>query len=374
VEHEPDDDPPLLRSTRLPPVTAPAPPSSLEDQGTRRQELRAALEELKADLDGRPATAVPPAPAPAAVPAPLPDRTPAAASPARASAGAGNLGDPGRLPGPRLLPGRRLALVALAVVAVLAGATVLVRAVAWSVAGAQDAAGSSASDRGSTAAPPPSPSAAATPPTPAPAATPGPSASLPPARPAVLPPPGLPRSGPGADAPGAELTAVVGRGGTVVVYERLVVGPGTRSVHLGPTPVQTLPAGFRGAGANVSDLQVAVDGRGVTPRGDGPAWQVSRGDGAPFTQLALRYRLAGALVRVNPAPPGRATIVLRPLTGPEASRAQDPVVVRLLDARVGQVYCPAAPQPLCDSGSGALHVATVPAGARPVVLAQLTLP
>jgi len=46
VEHEPDDDRPMLRSTRLPPVTAPALPSSLDDHETRRQELRTALEEL----------------------------------------------------------------------------------------------------------------------------------------------------------------------------------------------------------------------------------------------------------------------------------------------------------------------------------------
>jgi hypothetical protein len=48
--------------------------------------------------------------------------------------------------------------------------------------------------------------------------------------------------------------------------------------------------------------------------------------------------------------------------------------VRLRDPRVGQVYCPSAPQPLCDTASGTAHVATVPAGAAPIVLAQVTLP
>jgi hypothetical protein len=47
--------------------------------------------------------------------------------------------------------------------------------------------------------------------------------------------------------------------------------------------------------------------------------------------------------------------------------------VRLRDDRVGQVYCPAGPQPLCDTARGPLHVATVPMGSRPIVLAEVTL-
>ena len=95
MEHEPDDDRHRLRSTRLPPMTPPAPPSSLDDHEARRQELRAALEDLKADLDGRvitpappvraPAVPAPPVPAPAvpapAVPAPPVPSPPAPASP-----------------------------------------------------------------------------------------------------------------------------------------------------------------------------------------------------------------------------------------------------------------------------------------------------
>ena len=51
----------------------------------------------------------------------------------------------------------------------------------------------------------------------------------------------------------------------------------------------------------------------------------------------------------------------------------DPVVVRMDDHRVGSLYCP-APQPaLCGADAGTVHTATVPAGAAPVVLAQVTL-
>ena len=255
-------------------------------------------------------------------------------------------------------PGRRLALAALAAVAVLGGVVGVVHVVAWSMAGARNVADPRSSSQHAT-----HPPSASSPPV-ATVTTPG-------GTPPQLPP-GLPRSGPGADVPGAEVTAVVGRSGRLVVYERLVVRPGTTSVHLAPTAALELPSGLREAGSGVTGLQVAADGHAVTPTADGAGWRVEPGAGA-FTRLTIRYQLARGLVRAAPAPPGRATLVLRPLTGPEASRAHDPVVVRLLDTRVGQVYCPAAPQPMCDSGRGPLHVATVPAGARPVVLAQVTL-
>lgn len=387
MEHEPDDDRPLLRSTRLPPVTAAAPPSSLDDHGRRGQELRDALEELRADLDGRPASPRPPVAAPATAAASV--SAPAAAARSGSSAASAGTGTPAmsiappastrttlgrwRLGRPRTrlssVSARRLATAALGGVVVLVGVPLVVRVVAWSVTGAHEPGPSSASPRSA-----PSPSAS---PPAVGAATSGPRAgtsvasSPPSARPAVVLPPGLPRSGPGADVPGAELTAVVEPAGTLVVYERLVVRTGTTSVRLAPAPAQELPSGLGGAAYTVTGLQVAVDGRAVTPDAEGSGWRVSPSGG--FTQLAVRYRLSGAVVRTSPAPPGRATLVLRPLTGPEASRAHDPVLVRLNDPRVGQVYCPLGPQPLCDTARGALHVATVPAGSRPVVLAQVTL-
>jgi hypothetical protein len=179
----------------------------------------------------------------------------------------------------------------------------------------------------------------------------------------------MPVSGPGADSPGADAFVVLATGGAVEVWERLVVRPGTNTVRLQPAPTSALPAT---ADVRLSDVQVAVDGRRVTPRGDGAGWQVDL-PGGSFAQVVVRYRLTGALVRVTPAPPGRATLVLRPVTGPAAAAADDPVVVRLADPRVGAVYCPDARTPLCAVSRGSTHVATVPAGTAPVVLAQVTL-
>ena len=96
-------------------------------------------------------------------------------------------------------------------------------------------------------------------------------------------------------------------------------------------------------------------------------------DGGGVGQLVLRYRLRGALARQEPAPPGRASLLLRPLTGDVSLGTGDAVVVRIDDRRVGSLYCP-APQPaLCGADAGTVHTATVPAGATPVVLAQVTL-
>jgi hypothetical protein len=159
----------------------------------------------------------------------------------------------------------------------------------------------------------------------------------------------------------------------VEVYERLVVRPGTSSVRLAAAPTADLPRALRGVRIRVTGLRVALDGRAVAPRADHQGWRVTPPDAAPFTQVVVHYRLTGALVRVAPAPPGRATLVLRPLTGPAALDSRDPVLVRLHDRRVGAVYCPSAPTPLCAVSSGTAHVATVPAGARPIVLAQVTL-
>ncbi len=360
MEHEPDDEP-LLRSTRLPSATPASARPSLDDQRTRAQELREALDELKAELDGGsrrgPRVGLPAAGRPVVLP--RTQRRPGARV--------------DRPPG----GGRRFALAAVVAVGVLVAAVGVVRVVAWSLAGtgpatASPPAGSpsmSASAPGRVPTPPATASAA-----PATGATPG-SATEPapePGWPAVVLPEGLPASGPGADAPGTEMTAVLGRAGTVDVYERLVVRPGTTSVRLALAPAAALPGPLRGVRARVVQLRVDVDGRAVPATADDTGWRVTTARDAPFTRVVVHYRLAGSLVRVAPAPPGRETLVLRPLTGPVAAAGQDPVVVRLDDPRVGAVYCPSAPVPLCAVSRGSRHVATVPAGGRPIVLAQVT--
>ncbi len=353
MEHEPDDEP-LLRSTRLPSATPASARPSLDDRQTRAQELREALDELKAELDGGSRRGPRPG-LPAASRAVLPrtQRPPAAT---------------GDRPAGR---GRRIALAAVVAVGGLVAAVGVGGGGAGSLGGTGPATapppGGSPSSS-SASAPGPVPTAPATASAPSAGPTPEPA----PARPAVVLPRELPPSGPGADAPGAEMTAVLGRAGMVDVYERLVVRPGTTSVRLAPEPAAALPDPLRGVRARVTHLRVDVDGRAVPATADDTGWRVTTAQDAPFTRVVVHYRLAGARVRVAPAPPGRETLVLRPLTGAAATAGQDPVVVRLDDSRVGAVYCPSAPVPLCAVSRGARHVATVPPGGRPIVLAQVT--
>jgi hypothetical protein len=96
--------------------------------------------------------------------------------------------------------------------------------------------------------------------------------------------------------------------------------------------------------------------------------------GGTVRHLALRYHLRGALIRPQPAPPGRYALVLTPLAPSAGHGAEAGVVVRIDDPRVEEVYCPAARDQLCGRVDGAVHVATVPAGARPVVVALVTFP
>ncbi|HYY10409.1 MAG TPA: hypothetical protein VE781_05685, partial [Kineosporiaceae bacterium] len=105
MEHEPDDDSPLLHSTRLP--AAPAAPRPAGGDRSSGEDLREALDQLRAELDGdrRPR----PAPEPAPVAAP-------ATSGGRRRSG-------------------QVALVALAAVAALAACAGIVRVVAWSTSG-----------------------------------------------------------------------------------------------------------------------------------------------------------------------------------------------------------------------------------------------
>jgi hypothetical protein len=190
---------------------------------------------------------------------------------------------------------------------------------------------------------------------------------------AVLQPRGLAASGPGVTAPGLDLTAALDPDGRHVdVYERLVLRPGGTALVLHGADLGRLPAALRVGRGSVSDLQVELDGRAVRPQGVGASWRVTSPDGASVTRAVLRYRLTGVFVRQPPAPPGRFTLVLRPLGADVALADRDPVVVRISDARIGPMTCPTSRHPLCGSVTGRTHTATLPGDATGVVLAQVT--
>jgi hypothetical protein len=383
----------VLRSTRLPAAATSALPP-VEDQQARTGELRDALETLRASLEGRaPRTAAAPAatPAPPADPAPpdgpasstapsstAPSST-APSSPAPSStAPSSTAPSPTPVPpsgddaGPRR-PDTRAAWLATLLVLLVLGVAVTV------VTGARPH--GPTQGRTSTAAPASSASSEPTvgpTPTPAPASPSPGSAGGPATEPLpwpggpVLRPHGLAASGPGATSPGLELTAALDPDGRHVdVFERLVLRPGTTSLLLREADLGRLASALPNGRGDVSDLQVELDGQAVAAQRLGPSWTATRSDGAAIAHAVLRYRLTGVFVRGAPAPPGRMTLVLRPLGASSVLGTGDPVVVRISDARAGIMTCPTSSRPLCGSVTGRTHTANLPQDATGVVLVQI---
>ncbi|MGZ4602476.1 MAG: hypothetical protein ACXV0U_02625 [Kineosporiaceae bacterium] len=187
-------------------------------------------------------------------------------------------------------------------------------------------------------------------------------------------PPGLPARGVGADAGGPALTAALMADRSVDVYERALLTRGAATVFLRPAGLLDLARSLGAPPPVVEDLHAEVDGRPVPVQRTAAGWTVATPGGSPAGRLALRYRLSGALARQEPAPRGRYTLVLAPLAPSAGGGAGDAVVVRVTDPRIEELYCPGASNQLCGRENGALHTATVPAGAVPVVVALVTFP
>jgi hypothetical protein len=354
---EEPDDPAVLRSTRLPAASTSTLRSSLEGQEARTAELRDALDALRASLEGRPAPVAPPAPAP-----PRSRRV---------------------RPLARLRPGRvrpaRSALLAGAALLGLAGVGVAAVALAPTVRRtATESSASPAAVAPSTLTPSQPPSASTAAPS-SPGRGPSTSTSsslttrrLPWPGGAVLQPHGLAASGPGATVPGLDLTAALDPDGRHIdVYERLVLRPGVTGLALHQADLGSLPAQLHVGRGGVGDLQVELDGRAVRPQQVGASWRAEAPDGRTITRAVLRYRLTGVFLRQAPAPPGRFTLVLRPLAAGPVLDDRDPVVVRINDVRIGIMTCPTSRHPLCASVTGRTHTARVPADATGVVVAQV---
>jgi hypothetical protein len=192
-------------------------------------------------------------------------------------------------------------------------------------------------------------------------------------------PPGLPAHGVGADVAGTEVTAALTSDRrSVDVYERALLTTGATTLTLGAPAAGDLVRSLHAPLPGVQELHAAVDGRPVPVGRSGAGWTVAVPRGSAASRLVLRYRLSGALIRPEPAPPGRYTLLLTPLAPAAGSTAGDaagaPVVVRVRDARVEELYCPTASNQLCGREDGPLHVATVPTGASPVVVGLVTFP
>lgn len=153
-------------------------------------------------------------------------------------------------------------------------------------------------------------------------------------------------------------------------------GPATIELELPPD----LAAASRltvAATPTVESLQVSVDGSPATPvqrDGGTNAWLVIPPSGAAPRAMEIRYRLEGAIVRSEPAVPGRALALLTPISYGAAVDLS--ITIDIAASGVLNVYCPTAPNLAalsCGRLEGNRWTVTPPPG-RPLVLAQLTLP
>lgn len=153
----------------------------------------------------------------------------------------------------------------------------------------------------------------------------------------------------------------------------------------GPAPIELelLPGLAAASGLTVEAtptveaLQVSVDGSAVTPvrrEGARNAWLVTPPSGAAPQFLEIRYLLQGAILRSEPAVPGRALAVLTPITF--GAVVDLPITIHIAGTGVLNVYCPTAPTPAalnCGRLDAGRWTVTPPPG-RPFVIAQLDLP
>jgi hypothetical protein len=179
----------------------------------------------------------------------------------------------------------------------------------------------------------------------------------------------------GADTAGTEVTGrLADDRRSADVYERAVLSGAATTFSLRPADTTRLARSLGVPMPVVTDLHAEIDGNPVPVLRTATVWTVTAPHGSSPRRLVLRYRLDGALVRPQPGPPGRYTLILTPMAPSAGDGAARAVVVRITDPRVDEIYCPEAADQLCGSEDGPLHIGTVPAGSVPLVVALVTLP
>ncbi len=186
-------------------------------------------------------------------------------------------------------------------------------------------------------------------PTAGPTAEPGPTApprTFSPAR----PPRPLPQEGPGVTEPGVLLVARPTVEGDLDVAEWVVLPDAVTSIELEPPPVEAARSAFNGLVAEISSLQVSVDGRTVPAPEGGLTGRTTLTLPRPARAYALHYRLQGSVVPSRPPGGGRALAALAPVA--TSVPADLPVVVAGYGAAVRKIFCPLGPTPSepCSTG------------------------
>ena len=184
------------------------------------------------------------------------------------------------------------------------------------------------------------------------------------------------RSGPGLTEPGIHVVAQAGSDGGLEVVEQVRLPAAATSLAI------ALPrasgSGVAAAVPTISGFQAESGGQVVT---DTLAVPLPAGGDRlelpdPSTDITMRYRLEGGAERSQPAPVGRALVLLPPVTAAEASLSGLPVVVEVVGGNIRNLVCPdlAVAEQLCGRQQGSRWTTpSIPLG-RSVVVAQVDLP
>ncbi len=182
-------------------------------------------------------------------------------------------------------------------------------------------------------------------------------------------------TGPGLTAPGILVQALPSANGDLEVVERVRFAVPSDSLTLGVPSSQGIAKGTAPLRARLKDLQVSADGNVVDTTGASLSQTTRLTLPSGTRQVQMRYRLTGSVLRSTPSTPGRALVVLPPLSrGPRVDTLQ--VIVEVQGGTVRNLQCPAlrAADQLCGrEGPDRWYTVPLTLG-RSAVLAQLDLP
>lgn len=182
--------------------------------------------------------------------------------------------------------------------------------------------------------------------------------------------------GPGLTEPGIHVVAQPDATGDLEVLEQVRLAAPVRRLRL--EPLHASGSGVSAATPTVTGFQATADGAVVS---GAPASPMPRSGEwlqlpAPATDISMRYRVEGAASRSQPAPAGRALVVLPPLTAASPEIGATMVVVEVVGTHVRNLVCPDLPaaEQLCGRQQGAVWTTTAFPLGRSVVVAQVDLP
>lgn len=182
-------------------------------------------------------------------------------------------------------------------------------------------------------------------------------------------------TGPGLTTPGVLVQVFPDATGDLEVVERVMFAETSSILTLAPPVTTGMTKAAVPQKVRVVELQVSADGSVVStgPTGLTRSTRLALPEGTHTVEM--RYRVQGAAVRSIPSTPGRALVLLPPIS--TGSELRDlPAVVEVQRGEVRNMQCPGLPagEQLCGRASEGRWYAVKRVPADTALLAQLDLP